>query len=261
MRVPHEDEPLSADMFAEPERSEPDDVRKRRAYPPQVADVSRIERRFELVPGKYRHVIEKAEPRRKHRGQRDRDRELVGCGEFERLVPHLQGARQLAVHALVVEHARGEQDVRGRERRAIREADAAAQRERVRQPIVGRRPALGKRRLDFIGGAIHTNEPRVGEQGDEISGGGCLEVAVIAGWLATERGDELSCGGGGRRCARPPEYAADDQRDESDGDQREADGPGHKLTCRPTSWPVLQTIDSEHVYVRVEATPGGPFVP
>ena len=235
VRVLRQDHAPARRKLGEHERPQPGHLGRGRRRAPRLAEPAHVERRLELVTRKDREPVEDAQARTEGRWEADHDRLGIGRRHHERLASDFEFPGKHAGRAFVVDHAEGEEHVGRRERLTVREPDVGPELQRVRQPVVCKRPTLSQPRLDLVAHPIEPDEPGRGQPGEQLVGGERLDVTVERGWFAPVRRDQRSAAGrdgwccrGSLRARQVPESCRNDNASQ-DNSYEDLRSSGHSL--------------------------------
>ena len=174
----------------------------------------------------------------------------IDLGDHELPAAHFQRIGQRAAGLLVVHGLEREHHIVGGEGMAVRERDVGPQLDRVAQPVVRSRPALGEPGFDLLAHAIDANEPGLGEERDEVGARVARGEPVKGARFGADRYQQLTpatqgCirfGSGALPCAGSatpgPGGCSHDGEQRSDECSCLTRLSGQKLTRRPENWPI-----------------------
>ncbi len=245
-RVPLEDQPLARLVRLQDERPEADDLGRRRGRIPRLGQRACDQRRLQLVAGQDCEIVEQPDARAEGRREAHDHRGGVRRAHRQRLAADAHRLAENRRHLLVVDRPEREEDVGGRERRAVREGDAGAQFQRVSQAVGRRRPRFGQPRLEFLRLPVDPDELGLREGGHDLQHRVAPGVAVERprlGAQARHQLVELRLRVGRRRLAPAP--ARHRRQHGKAGGQELPLEPGARvsrrsisLSSRPIRWPV-----------------------
>ena len=193
-RVAGQLDALARRVGAEHVRAEAGDLGRRRRRRPRLGELAPGQGVAQLVRGQDGQAAQEAQARPIRGRQRQHHRVGVDLPDGEGLSVHPQAAGERALRLRIVEGLEGEDDVVGRERRAVREHHALAEAEGVGAAVRVERPLGGQRRLDVLGQLIELHQAGVQEHGQEPG-------RAIAGREPVER-PRLGADGGDDRTRR-----------------------------------------------------------
>ena len=156
---------------------------------PELVQLSFFVRLFEEMARQDGETIEESFFDAIGLGELENERVRVEFVNGDRFAADNQQIALRGVDIFVEVDAKGEEDVIGIERMAVREAQTFAQRERVMEAVRGNLPGLGESGFGELGGTVDVNEVGL-HDGDDFPGGSVRGGQGIQGFRFVAEGDD-----------------------------------------------------------------------